>query len=130
MQFLTSSIFWLFAFALSSFTILPILIMLVFGIPTTRKLARRGLLKENNRIVKGYFVSMAILTGVYLTVLFLVVVFIPGSASRGFIGGSFFPVLFGLFQLGRNKNNVSEYLRVNERHFKAPLVEIGNEIMR
>ena len=43
---------------------------------------------------------------------------IPGHDFRGFIGGSAFSLLIGIWKIGRNKENTDEYIQKNKPYLK------------
>lgn len=118
MAFIIACIFWILGLVLASFTLIPILIILVFGIPITRKLEKLQALKPKNGIVKGYLISMIILPIVYLAVLYLTWRFVPNGLVA-FLIGTGMTFLFGLGQIGKNKNNVADYMETNQRHLNV-----------
>lgn len=46
-------VFWFVGMLITSFTLIPVLIILVFGMPTTQRLEKLKVLKKNNGIVKN-----------------------------------------------------------------------------
>lgn len=117
MNFITAIIFWLIGLGLASFTLIPVLIILVFGIPTTKKLEKAGALEENNGIVKRYLITLAILPLALFGVVSITFLFIPNGLIALSIGIGM-AILSGLGQLGKNKNNVVDYLETNKRHLR------------
>ncbi len=116
MIFIIAIVFWLMGLGVASFTLIPILIILVFGIPTTRKLEKMKVLKENNGIIKRYLITLTILPVVFSATIIITLLFIP-SGLIGLLIGMGMTLLFGLGQIGKNKNNISDYIEVNKRHF-------------
>lgn len=129
MSFILTSVFWLIGMGVSSFTLIPVLIILVFGIPTTRKLEKMKVLKENNGIVKGYLITLIILPIVFLATAIVTLLFFPNGII-GFLIGVGMTFLFGLGQIGKNKNNVTDYVETNKRHFATGLEEATLAIMQ
>ena len=114
---------WLFIFffvglMVASFTIIPVLIILFFGIPLTTKLEKKGLLKKGNGIKRGYMLNIIAFPIVYYGIYWTISHFFP-VGTVGFLVGTASSLFFGLGQLGTNKNNVSDYFEVNKRHFTA-----------
>lgn len=125
-------IFYLIGVGVTSFTIIPILIILVFGIPTTNKLENLKVLKPNNGIVKGYFISLIILGIVFLAMVMIInSVFPSGLIGILFGGGMVF--LFGIGQVGRNEKNIGDYIERNKEHLlmtegEAKYVILGGDV--
>jgi hypothetical protein len=65
MEFVWLLIFFFVGLMVASFTIIPVLIILFFGIPLTNKLEKRGLLHKNG-IKKGYMLNLIIFPLIYL----------------------------------------------------------------
>ncbi len=128
MIFIIATGFWILGLILTSFTLLPILIILVFGIPTTNKLTRKSLLKPDNGIIKRYLTSITILFVIFVGTVVIILWLIPNGII-GFGIGTVLTLIFGVSKLGKNVNNVSDYLEVNERHFTKNLEEVSIAIM-
>lgn len=116
MQILLFTVFWLIGLFVTSFTLIPVLIILAFGIPTTRKLENKKVLKENNGIIKSELISLTILITVYL-VMILIVNWVFPNGMIGILFGGGMVFLFGIGQIGRNEKNIQDYVETNERHF-------------
>lgn len=129
MTFIIFTIFWLIGLGVASFTLIPILIILAFGIPTTRKLEKMKVLKENNGIVKGYFITLIILPIIFSATAIITLLFFPNNII-GFLIGTCMTFLFGLGQIGKNQNNVTDYIEVNKQHFAMGLEEATIVIMQ
>jgi len=128
MTFILTFVFWLTGLMIASFTLIPILIILFFGIPTTRKLEKIKMLKENNGIIKRYLISITILLLIFSVTIIITFLFIKG----GFIGllvGVGMAFLFSLGKIGKNQNNINDYVEVNKRHFVVSLDEVVGVIM-
>jgi hypothetical protein len=123
MNFIIAIIFWFIGLGLASFTLIPVLIIFVFGIPTTKKLEKAGALKVNNGITKRYMISLAILPLVLLAVIGITFLFIP-NAIIALVIGMGMAILFGLGQIGKNKNNVSDYLETNKQYLEISPEEV------
>lgn len=127
MEFVWLLIFFFVGLMVASFTIIPILIILFFGIPLTNKLEKRGLLHKNG-IKKGYMLNLIIFPLIYLGVWWAITNFFP-AGTIGFYVGTGASLLFGLGQTGTNKNNVSDYFETNKRHFTASQEEVLQAVL-
>lgn len=122
------TIFWLIGLGITSFTFIPVLIILAFGIPTTKRLESLKVLKLDNGIIKRYFLSLIILGTVFLaTIIITYLVFPNGLIGLLFGGGMVF--LFGIGQIGRNEKNISDYVEGNKKYFLATAEEIRYTIL-
>ena len=117
MNFIAASIFWLIGLFVTSFTILPILIILRFGIPFTKELEEKNLLVENHKIIKNYKTSIILLLSIF-TILTIILFFTTESGFRGFIGGCIMALIIGIWKTGKNKSNIADYMQTNDRFFK------------
>lgn len=129
MTFITIIVFWLIGLVVSSFTLIPILIIFSFGIPVTRKLERMKMLKENNSIAKRYLISTTILLTVFSLTITAVFLF-TGNGLIGFLVGVGIAFLSSLGKTGKNKNNISDYIEVNKERFTTNLEEVVTVIMQ
>jgi hypothetical protein len=123
MEFVWFFVFYFVGLMVSSFTLIPVLIILFFGIPLTNKLEKKGLLKKHNGIKRGYTFNIIVFPVVYYGIYWTISHFFP-VGTVGFLIGTATPLFFGLGQLGANKNNVSDYFEVNKRHFTADPEEV------
>lgn len=114
MNFLNATLFWFIGLFITSFTLIPVVIIFRFAIPFTKDLEKRSLLVKDHGIVKKYLISTLILASIYLTLIFILSV-TTNSGFRGFVGGSFFSLLFGILKTGKNKDNISDYIETNKR---------------
>jgi len=121
---LIASIFWIIGFAVTIFTIIPALICLAFGIPTTKKLERANMLINNHPIIKRYWISIGILMIVFVSVLGLIYIFGSVHALRGYVGGSVLALIVGIWKIGKNKNNLADYVNTQSRYFNQPVENI------
>ena len=128
MNFIITTVFWLIGLGVASFTLIPTLIIIVFGIPTTKKLEKLGALKRTNGIIKRYFVTLAILPIVLLVTIAITLLFFS-SGLAGLSIGMVMTTLFGLRQIGKNKNNVRDYIETNKQHFAVSTEEATFLIM-
>jgi hypothetical protein len=116
-------VFFLVGLAITSFTLIPVLIILFFGIPLTNKLEKKGLLKKSNGIKRGYMFNIIVFPIIYIVIFWAISRFFP-YGTVGFLAGTILALFFGIGQLGTNKNNVSDYFEVNKRHFTAEPEEV------
>lgn len=107
-----------------SFTILPVLICLVFGIQTTKKLERESMLVNNHPIIKRYWISIGILTVIFIVILGFIYIYGSIHALRGYIGGSALAVIVGIWKIGKNTNNISDYVSTQSRYFTQPVENV------
>jgi len=117
---ITAFIFLIIGFLVFTFTIVPALICLFFGIPITKKLDRANLLVKNSPIVKKYWTSISILGITFLFVSGLVYIFCPSAALNGYIIGSIFSFFISIGKVGKNNNNMQDYIRIQGRYFNKP----------
>jgi len=108
-------VFFLIGLIVASFTLIQTLIIIVFGIPTTKKLERVKILIEDNGIIKRYFLTIAILLSLFLGAL-LIIFFASENGYIGFLVGSATALLFGVGKVGKNASNVADYLQINMRY--------------
>lgn len=99
-----------------SFTVIVIFTILFFGMPATKKLEKLGLMKKENKIVRGYIISLVILSVIFVAITWAVFHYFPNQFV-GFLVGCGFSFVFGIGKIGKNKNNISDYVQSNERFF-------------
>lgn len=116
MTIILFAIFWLVGLFITSFTLLPILIIFAFGIPTTKKLEKMKLLKQNNGIIRGYFISLIILSIIFLIMIMITKSIYPNGLIGILFGGGMV-LLIGLGQIGKNAKNISDYVETNKDRF-------------
>jgi len=116
MQIFLFFISWFVGMMVTSFTLIPVLIILVFGIPTTKKLEKLKVLKKNNGIIKKEFISLIILATIFLAMVFIINSIFP-SGLIGILFGGGMACLFGLGQIGRNGKNIQDYIETNKDKF-------------
>ncbi len=109
---------WFIGIAITSFTLVPIMIIFFFGIPTTRRLTKDGTLQAGNPIIKNYFISVLILGLVFTGAWWVIGNFFP-SLLVGFWIGAVISVFLGLGKSGTNENNLSDYLETNKNYISA-----------
>ena len=127
MVFIWLVILFVVGLLVASFTIIPVLIILFFGIPLTNKLEKKGLLKHKNGIKKGYTFNVIIFPLVYLGILWVINNYFP-AGTMGFLIGTGSSLFFGLGQVGANKNNIADYFQVNQRHFTASQEDVLQQV--
>jgi hypothetical protein len=104
----------------TSFTVIPCLIILVFALPHTAKLKKQGLVKPQSDIVKNYLISLVLLMGIFTIAIALITFFAP-SLTIGFVVAIVITVLLGSGNLGENESNSSEYLTKNQQYLDEAL---------
>lgn len=114
----------LLGFFIFSFTIVPTIICLLCGIPTTRKLVQNGFIEKRNPIVKKYIFSIILLTIIYIVIALIVISSNSEQTSKGFIIGSVLSLLLSINQLGSTINNLTDYVETQQRYFIKPLDEV------
>lgn len=107
---------WIVSIPVATFTITSIGTIFFFGIPFTRQLKKDNFL-HNNSIIRNYFLSVIILSIIYIGALLLIKNFFP-AILLGFVVGSVMVILFSLRSMGTNPNNVNDYLRVNKKYIR------------
>lgn len=100
----------------TSFTLIPILIIVRFGIPNTKYLERLKSLPKDNHIIRGYLFSTILLGGIYF-LLFGGTVILSQMLHSGYILGTVGALLLGLGKTGNNPQNASDYLERNKDKF-------------
>lgn len=100
----------------TSFTLIPILIILRFGIPNTKFLEQNKSLPKNNGIIRGYLVSAILLGGIYF-LLFWGSGLLSQMLRSGYIFGTIGTLLLGFDKTGNNPQNASDYLETNKDKF-------------
>lgn len=113
---MASIIFFVIGFFISLFTILQVLIILFFGIPTTKKVERQGLLKKENKIIKNYCVSLVVISLIYVGTAFAIYIFFPNNFPP-FVAGVIPTLFMGLGKIGKNKDNISDFVETNKEKF-------------
>ena len=127
---LIAIIFWIIGLVVTSFTLISALICFAFGIPATKKLKRANMLVDNHSIIKRYWISISILVIVFVVSLGLIYVFGSVHALRGYISGIIFAFIFGIGKIGRNKNNIADYIDTQGRYFNKPAEDVVNFLMK
>lgn len=100
----------------SLFTLLPIGIIFIFGIPMTRELTQQKYLKPDNPIVKRYINSVVLLTIIYFGISYAIYTFFP-EAARGFTIAAIAVLVISAGKMGKNANNIQDYIETNYNHF-------------
>ena len=112
----------------ASLTIIPILIMVVFGIPTTKKLEGEKLLIKDNGIVRNEIISIGLLSFIFIGLILLINWLYPDGLTAYLLAVGVVSV-FGFGQTGRNGNNVSDYMETNKTKFAVEPSEVLQSIM-
>lgn len=115
-MFFINLLFIFLGWIVSSFIILNILIILFFGMPITRKLEGKRLLKENN-IIKNYWIAIIILSIIYIIISISIFYFLSLNTLIAFMAGSIFPLFVARKKLGKNKDNIGDYINCNKDYF-------------
>lgn len=118
MNFIIFCLFWFVGLIFASFTLIPILIILRFGIGATQNLERRKLIKPGNGIIGRYKISITILTIIFITIVIVAQAIFP----NGFLGlliGVASSLLTGFSKTGRNMANINDYVLMNKKYFVA-----------
>lgn len=126
MDFIFSIVAILAGYLVGTFTLVPPLIVIFFGLPITRKLNKEGLLVENNNIFRTYLTSMFLLPTVFFVIAVLIYFFIPYHISSFVIGGlaAITMIIFSPSSLGANDNNISDYVNSNKQYFNVSIEEV------
>lgn len=99
-----------------SFTIIPVLIILRFGIPYTKHLKKSGLLLSDNSIIRNYCISIFTLLPIFVIGTLLANKFLGTSLAWGYDIGCVYALLTGFAQTNANQVNTSDYLKTNSRY--------------
>ena len=118
MYLVYSMIGWIIGLFVVSYTIIQILIILFFGFPITRKLEKTDLLNKNNAITKRYIYSLLLLSLIFIAISYGIYVFIP-QILGGYIFGGIMIMVLGIGKIGKNMNNISDYLNSNRKYLKT-----------
>lgn len=113
MPWVVSFAFWIIGLFLTSFTLIPILIILRFGIPFTKTLETEGKLKSEHGITKKYTRSLIILFSVFVLVALLVHTYFP-AYQLWFLFGAGITLLTAFGKTGYNDNNHRDYWDSNK----------------
>ena len=108
---------WVLGLVVFSFTAIQCLIILAFGMPTTKRLIKLGVLKSNNGIMKKELASLLILTTIFLLIILAIYFWLPLSLLIGYLVGCLIVFFMGLGKIGINENNISDYISSNEKQF-------------
>lgn len=126
---LLGSFLWVWGLGVGSFGAIQILICVFFGIPTTIKLQKKGLLQNGNKILLSYIPIVILWSGIILLSLFIIDRFLY-EYRIWFYFGWFWPIIFDISQIGSNANNISDYINFNKKHFKCSEEDIMQVILR
>jgi len=106
------SAIWIVTVLLASFTVVPIMIILFFGIPFTLKLRKEGAL-GGYQPIKNELISMIFLGFVFALYTWAILTFT--SLGVAYIVGLGMVVLLSLGKVGNNPSNMADYLETNKR---------------
>jgi hypothetical protein len=101
---------------ITSFTLIPILIIIRFGIPNTKFLEKHKSLPKNNHIIRGYLISVMLLGGIY-SLLFWGTEALSQMLHSGYLLGTIGTLILGFGKTGNNPQNASDYLETNKDKF-------------
>lgn len=118
MSFLWTVLFWIIGLTITSYTVIVILIILFFGIPATLRLERLKMLGPN-RINKRYGYSILALATLFLVVSAVIIDIALESGLKGYLGGAGLALIAGLGKVGRNRDNIAEYIKINAKDLTA-----------
>lgn len=108
-------VFWMIGLMVTSFTIIPILIILNFGIPITKKLEKLKAIKKENGIIKRYSITILFLGTIFLGMLLITNNFFP-NYIYGILFGGGMALFFGIGKTGQNPENFSDYIQTNSKY--------------
>lgn len=117
---------YLFGLFATAFTIVPVLIILFFALPLTKKIRRLGYLKDN-QVIKNYLISLILLSVIFILLTWATARFLP-VLWLGFIFSTITMLLFNFKKFGMNYANFSEYMENNAKYFSAPIEEVVGAI--
>jgi hypothetical protein len=119
---------WLSGIFITSFSIIQILIVLFFGLPFTSYLEKSNLLSAPNPIRRRYLIVIPLWLTMYFGIAALLYAFTT-SMFNGFIAGSAMTILLSIGKLGRNQDNIDDYVLSNREYIKqTSLSEKANAI--
>ena len=121
MNFIFHIIAWISGLAAGAFFIIPVLIILFFGIPFTLKLKRNGAIQGSGPI-PTYLGSLVILPIIFGLIIWGVSSWLPGQMTAFWVGLGI-ALLTGLGRCGANPTNVAEYLQSNSSHIDPDVIE-------
>ncbi len=122
MNFIISIVFFFIGVGVGSFTLIPVLIIIMFGVPFTKTLEKKKVLNQNNGIIKRYLISLLILSIVFLTTFFITLNYFPAGLI-GLLIGVGMVIILGFGKLGENESNVTDYFKRNEGYLNNEEVE-------
>lgn len=116
MDFILFTIGALVGLGVTSFTIIPILIIIRFGIPNTKFLEKAKSLPKNNHIIRGYLFTSLFLGSVYC-LLFWISGLLSQMLHSAYILGTVGTLVMGLGKTGANPQNQADYIETNKDKF-------------
>ena len=113
-----------------SFFIIQSLIIILFAIPSTKKLSKYNYLTTNNNIIRTYFLSLLLFIPIFTIITYLLYKNINSNYFTFYIVGCLFSLFFGFSQLGVNKNNISDFIDSNKEKIKVHPGEVIELLLR
>lgn len=123
MEVLVIGLGWFAGLLITSFTIIPVLIIFRFGIPTARDFTKNGLLKRGNGAIVRYFGSAVLLSIIYIGAFLVAQNW--SMFHSGFLLGTAWSAFFGLGRTGINQSNMTDFLKNNARYLTKTGKEFG-----
>lgn len=117
MVFVFLTVGWIIGACVGSFFLIQPLIILFFGLPTTLKMKRQGIIGNTSRMVLSYLLSVVVLGALFVASVWTIDNFFP-SLALGFWIGVVIVFLLGLGKLGK-KHNMSEFIEKNMRNINT-----------
>jgi hypothetical protein len=105
---------WVTGLVVASFTLISALTSFFFAVPATRKLLSANMLKDASPLL-FYRRSIGLLLSIFIVITAVIVLFAGKQLVTGYWGGVFFALLFGVRKVGKNKDNIDDYMRMNSR---------------
>ena len=107
---------------ITSFTLLQCMTIVNFGIPWTKYVERKEILRTNNGIVKRYLYSFVLLVIFYIASV-IVVFMVAKSLVFWYIIISIIIIVFGKKQTGYNANNHADWIKRNKCYFNNNITD-------
>jgi len=106
---------WVITGAIYSFTVIVVLVILLFCLPFTVELNRKGIM-STYKPAYMYCGSVALLSGIFALYSYLVFHFGNIYLQAGYFVAIVVTSVLSLGKLGRNKDNLGEYLENNKEY--------------
>lgn len=129
MNFLITCLFLFIGMIITLFTVIPILIILRFGIPLTKKLESMSLMTRKNGLNSRYRMSLIFISIIYFVIIKLIETYVS-VGFNGFLVGAVLAILMSFNKTGRNSDNFSDFVQTNEKSFtvnKDEIITMFNE---